>query len=81
MIERESRVLWKRELGWSHDLPHVDEETVPRFNLEDISPSPNHIDDVYLELSRSTLILRGVLALLGIPALLFFFGLPPWPGA
>jgi len=78
MIERESRVLWRRELGWSRDLPHVDEETVPSLNLEDISPSPNHVDDVYLELSRSTLILRGVLALLGIPVLLFFFGLTLW---
>ncbi|MFV3292543.1 DUF6708 domain-containing protein [Pseudomonas sp. NY11955] len=56
----------------------MDEVSDPHFTLKDISPPPNHVGDVYLEFPRATLILRGVLALLGIPALLFLFGLTLW---
>ncbi|EPJ2809126.1 DUF6708 domain-containing protein [Pseudomonas putida] len=78
MIEHETKALWKRAIGWSYDLPHVDEVPAPRFSVEDIKPSPNHIDDVFLELPRSTIILRGVIALISAPMLMFLFGLMVW---
>ncbi|MDR2319300.1 MAG: hypothetical protein LBF06_23215 [Pseudomonas sp.] len=75
MIERKPKVFRERALGWSYDLPHVDEVPVARFGVEDIKPSPNHIDDVFLELPRSSIILRGVIALISIPMLMFLFGI------
>lgn len=78
MIKHESKVLWERALGWSYDLPHVDEVPVLRFSVDDIKPSPNHINDVYLELPRSSIILRGVIALISIPMLMIQIGLTVW---
>ncbi|SMD10178.1 DUF6708 domain-containing protein [Pseudomonas sp. URIL14HWK12:I5] len=64
-----SKGLWKRAMCWSYDLPQVSSQAVPCFNLDNINPSPNYLDDVYLELSRSTVGLRGVAVLLGVPGL------------
>ncbi|MND38685.1 hypothetical protein D3C80_293940 [compost metagenome] len=60
----------RRALCWSYDLPDVSSQKVPRFSFEDINPSPNNLDKVYLELPRSTVSLRGVAVLLGIPGLI-----------
>nr|WP_269803158.1 DUF6708 domain-containing protein [Pseudomonas asiatica] len=51
-------------------MPDVSSQKVPRFSFEDINPSPNYLDKVYLELPRSTVSLRGVAVLLGIPGLI-----------
>ena len=78
MIERPPKAFWERALGWSYDLPPVDEGPSPRSGIEDIRPSPNHIDDIYLELPRASIILRGVMALISIPILMFQVGLMVW---
>ncbi|MFF7065175.1 DUF6708 domain-containing protein [Pseudomonas sp. NPDC008258] len=78
MINREPKALWGRAIGWSYDLPHVDEVPAPRFSVGDIKPPPNYIDEVYLELPRSSIILRGVIALISIPLLMFQIGLMLW---
>lgn len=74
-MKREGKILWERALGWSHDLPAVD--SVPKWRevWASIKPAPNYFDNVYLELPRNTIILRGVVFLLGVPGLLFFLGI------
>ncbi|MGE8047000.1 DUF6708 domain-containing protein [Pseudomonas monteilii] len=69
-----SRPLWKRALFWSYDLPGISSQEVPRFSVEDIKPAPNYCDEVYLELPRSTVSLRGVAALVGGATLVLSFG-------
>lgn len=59
------RILSERALCWSHDLPGVSSDEVPRLSFEDIDPPPNYCDDVFLELPRSTVSLRGVTVLIG----------------
>ncbi|MFV3292544.1 DUF6708 domain-containing protein [Pseudomonas sp. NY11955] len=73
MIEHETKALWKRAIGWSYDLPDVSSQAVPRFGFEDIKPSPNYLDEVYLEIPRSTVSLRGIAVLLGVPGLALSF--------
>ncbi|MHB2081921.1 DUF6708 domain-containing protein [Pseudomonas asiatica] len=68
-MKAKSRVLWERALCWSYDLPDASSQEIPRFSFEDINPSPNNLDEVCLELPRSTVSLRGVAVLLGIPGL------------
>ncbi|HGY2302186.1 TPA: DUF6708 domain-containing protein [Pseudomonas putida] len=68
-----SRVLWRRALCWSYDLPEVNSQTVPRFSCADIDPSPNYLDEVCLELPRSTVSLRGIAVLLGVPGMVLSF--------
>ena len=75
MRTRESRAVMKRALGWSYDLPSINEAPVSDLILDSVNPPPNHVNGVYMELPRSTVLLRGVLALLGIPMLLFLFGI------
>ncbi|WP_233444344.1 DUF6708 domain-containing protein [Pseudomonas monteilii] len=70
-----SKVLWERAIGWSYDLPSTGEEPDGRCWVEAVDPSPNYFDDVYLELPRKTISLRGVSALIGIPGLVFCVGL------
>ncbi|MEN5038424.1 DUF6708 domain-containing protein [Pseudomonas sp. TWI929] len=73
-MKAKPRVIWKRALCWSHDLPDVRSQRVPSFSFEDIKPAPNFLDEVCLELPRSTISLRGVVALLWIPGLVASFG-------
>ncbi|MEN5218723.1 DUF6708 domain-containing protein [Pseudomonas pudica] len=68
------RILSERALCWSHDLPGVSSDEVPRLSFEDIDPPPNYCDDVFLELPRSTVSLRGVTVLIGGPILVFSVG-------
>lgn len=53
-------LLSKPAPNWSHDLPGPNE--APFFSQSTSVPlrSPNHVDDIYLELSRATLRKRGV---------------------
>ncbi|WP_241507402.1 DUF6708 domain-containing protein [Pseudomonas sp. AFG_SD02_1510_Pfu_092] len=73
MTTLEPSALMRRAPGWRYDLPSVHEVPTSRFSLNDINPPPNHADGVYMELPRSTVLLHGVVALLGIPMLLFLF--------
>lgn len=68
------RILSERALCWSYDLPGVSSDEVPRSSFEDIDPPPNYCDDVFLELPRSTVSLRGVAVLIGGPILVFSVG-------
>ncbi|WP_317618702.1 DUF6708 domain-containing protein [Pseudomonas asiatica] len=74
-MKRDDKVLCERALGWSHDLPTVHEVPKWREVWTSVKPSPNYLDDVYLELPRSSIILRGVIFLVGIPGLIFILGL------
>nr|WP_269806164.1 DUF6708 domain-containing protein [Pseudomonas asiatica] len=67
--------MWERALGWSHDLPKVDEVPKWRSVWTSVKPAPNYFDHVYLELPRSSTILRGVIFLIGVPGLLFVLGM------
>jgi len=73
-VKRDGKVLWERALGWSHDLPKVNEVPKWRNVWASVKPAPNYFDDVYLELPRSSTILRGVIFLIGVPGLLFVLG-------
>ena len=73
-MKAKSRVLCERALHWSHDLQDVRSDAVPRLSFEDIDPSPNYYDSVYLELPRSTVSLRGIAVLIGGPILAFTAG-------
>ncbi|WP_406819146.1 DUF6708 domain-containing protein [Pseudomonas sp. KnCO4] len=64
-MKDQHRVLCERALGWSHDLPHVEAEPIYLLGAEWVSPPPNYYDEIYLELSRATISLRGLGALLG----------------
>ncbi|MNM74033.1 hypothetical protein D3C81_857820 [compost metagenome] len=74
-MKRDDEVLCERALGWSHDLPTVHEIPKWREVWASVKPSPNYFDDVYLELPRSSTVLRGVIFLVGVPGLIFILGL------
>ncbi|MGN8252266.1 DUF6708 domain-containing protein [Pseudomonas sp. SMV7] len=74
-MKPDNKVLWERALGWSHDLPTVHEIPKWRKVWASVKPSPNYFDDVYLELPRSSSVLRGVIFLVGTPGLIFILGL------
>ncbi|WP_256575259.1 MULTISPECIES: DUF6708 domain-containing protein [unclassified Pseudomonas] len=74
-MKRDDKVLCERALGWSHDLPTVHEAPKWREVWASVKPSPNYFDDIYLELPRSSTILRGVIFLIGVPGLLFALGI------
>ena len=73
-MKTKPRILSERALCWSHDLPGVSSDEAPRLSFEDIDPPPNYCDDVFLELPRSTVSLRGVAVLIGGPILVFSVG-------
>ncbi|WP_256573324.1 DUF6708 domain-containing protein [Pseudomonas sp. B22(2017)] len=73
-MKTKPRVLSERALCWSHDLPGVSSDEAPRSSFEDIDPPPNYCDDVFLELPRSTVSLRGVAVLIGGAILVFSVG-------
>lgn len=60
-----SKVLGKRAIGWSYDLPRVDQMPEIHCGIESIDPPPNYCGEVYLELPRSTVSIRGVGVLVG----------------
>ncbi|WP_306579548.1 DUF6708 domain-containing protein [Pseudomonas sp.] len=70
MSKFQARVLWGRSLGWSHDLPQINETPTLPYGTESIKPSPNNFNNIYLELPRSSFGLRGVVALFSIPILI-----------
>ncbi|MGS7251172.1 DUF6708 domain-containing protein [Pseudomonas anuradhapurensis] len=73
-MKAKPKILSERALCWSHDLPDVSSSAVPRLSFEDIDPSPNFFDEVCLELPRSTVSLRGIVLLIGVPILAFTAG-------
>ncbi|MBZ5795183.1 hypothetical protein K8353_34205 [Burkholderia contaminans] len=68
--------------GWQVDLPEPND--VPNEEPSLDGYAPNHLDDVYLELHRSFLSMRGVLLFINIfliPMMIwYFFGLVDVPG-
>jgi len=64
------RPLAYRQLGWSHDLPGIEERPTFKHEPQKINPPPNYYDDVYLELPRATIRPRGLGALIGSAALI-----------
>lgn len=55
----------ERPLGWKYDLPAAWECPEISPAVSRLEPAPNHVDSVFLELPRSSLKPRGVLAILG----------------
>lgn len=45
---------------WKYDLPHPNERLKPHIDIKSLRMTPNHIDDKYLEIPRSTLRVRGI---------------------
>ncbi|WP_243056159.1 DUF6708 domain-containing protein [Pseudomonas sp. BP01] len=74
-MKAKPRALWDRALFWSYDLPDVSSQSAPRFGVEGVKPAPNYLDDVCLELPRSSVSLRGVAALVGGATLVISFGM------
>jgi hypothetical protein len=64
-VKNGSKVLSERGVSWKYDLPRVDEVVTQDLCLGSVHPSPNAFDDVYLELPRCTISLRGLTALVG----------------
>ncbi|WP_330219491.1 DUF6708 domain-containing protein [Pseudomonas sp. Leaf58] len=73
-MKRDAKVLWERALGWSYDLPKMDEVPKWRIGWASVKPAPNYFDGVYLELPRSSTSVRGFIFLIGVPGLLFLLG-------
>jgi len=59
----------ERAVGWKYDLPAQSESVDMRISLERLEPAPNHADEIYLELPRSSLLVRGIGRILGIGTL------------
>ncbi|MCE0853835.1 MULTISPECIES: DUF6708 domain-containing protein [Pseudomonas] len=74
-MKRDGKVLWERALGWSYDLPKVGEVPKWRIGWASVKPAPNYFDDVFLELPRSSSILRGLTFLIGAAGLLLLLGI------
>ncbi|WP_256206992.1 DUF6708 domain-containing protein [Pseudomonas sp. ABFPK] len=74
-MKRDGKVLWERALGWSYDLPKVGEVPKWRIGWASVKPAPNYFDDVFLELPRSSSILRGLTFLIGVAGLLLLLGI------
>jgi len=55
-----SPLLDKPAPGWKHDLPGPNESPSIEPYAPVLSNPPNHVDDVYLELARATMRVRGV---------------------
>ncbi len=71
-------LLDKPAPGWKRDLPGPDEPPSVEPYPPVLSNPPNHVDDVYLELSRATFRMRGVAAWGGMVLLLLCL-IPPIP--
>jgi hypothetical protein len=59
-VNREQKSLPRRALGWKYDLPKPHEIPEPHPDLSYLQPSPNHINEAFLELPRSSLNVRGI---------------------
>lgn len=59
-------LLDKPAPGWKRDLPGPNQQPLVSLDPNWLMTPPNHFDHVYLELARSTLRVRGVLACAGI---------------
>ncbi|MNQ84995.1 hypothetical protein D3C85_1001410 [compost metagenome] len=66
-------LLDKPAPGWKHDLPSPNSPPIRKPNPSVLSNPPNYVDDIYLELPRSTLRMRGVGAWIAILFLLMSF--------
>ncbi|MGE8149771.1 DUF6708 domain-containing protein [Pseudomonas vancouverensis] len=68
-------LLSKAAPGWQHDLPGPNESPSTEPYPPALSNPPNHVDDVYLELARATLRMRGVgvLCAISVFAMTAFF--------
>jgi len=74
-VRNSGKILWARAIGWSHDLPHVDQTPTLQYDANELTPPPNYCDETYLELSRATVNLRGIGVLIGTVTLLFCCGI------
>ncbi len=52
--------LPERILGWKYDLPLPNEEPTQKLNATLLPPTPNKINNIYIEIPRSTLKIRGI---------------------
>ncbi|WP_341483188.1 DUF6708 domain-containing protein [Pseudomonas peradeniyensis] len=52
--------LPERVLGWKYDLPLPNEEPTQKLNATLLPPTPNKINNIYIEVPRSTLKIRGI---------------------
>ena len=68
-MSRKSPSLNPPARGWQRDLPGPNAKPVelPRFPMA----APNHVDEVYLELPRSYLDMRGLMLVIGCVAVIF----------
>lgn len=82
-MSRETEPLPSRPFGWKYDLPPYNAPFVEHTgvtSLSRISPAPNHIDSIYLELGRSTtrarefgLLIGSIVAIASFVAFAFAF--------
>ncbi|MFK0312884.1 DUF6708 domain-containing protein [Pseudomonas sp. NPDC090233] len=54
-----------RPVGWKYDLPSPNAHATVEDAHKSVEPSPNHIDDCFLELPRASLKIRGYWLILG----------------
>ncbi|MGN8261240.1 DUF6708 domain-containing protein [Pseudomonas sp. SMSB3] len=64
--------LRHRAPGWTHDLPNTETPVTQGEIRPDIDPPPNTINEVYLELPRSSIRIRGAWLLTG-PTLIAWY--------
>ena len=69
-------LLDKPAPGWKHDLPGPNEPPSTEPYPPVLTNPPNHIDDVYLELARATIRMRGIGILL-TPFMFLLFCMAP----
>ncbi|WP_225933379.1 DUF6708 domain-containing protein [Pseudomonas peradeniyensis] len=62
--------LPRHPIGWKYDLPLPTEEPPVSFNPALLPPTPNQINNTYMEVSRATLSTRGLGSIGGIITLL-----------
>ncbi|WP_460418665.1 DUF6708 domain-containing protein [Pseudomonas sp. microsymbiont 2] len=62
--------LPRHPLGWKYDLALPHEEPTQRLNSPPLPPTPNKINDIYIEIPRSTYKIRGLFIIGGALCLL-----------
>ena len=69
-MKQQPRALPCQAPHWKYDLPGPNEQATEQHYSEHLNPAPNIIDTKYLELARSTFMIRGVGFFVGIVAII-----------
>jgi hypothetical protein len=65
-MRKKDKAFSNRAPHWKHDLPGIYDVSAPPSSAKLLQAPPNHVDDVFLELPRSSLRIRGIGVIVGV---------------